>query len=64
MKNTNIVLETVPNISVSEGTSYKQAYMYKVGEAWSWNVIKNLVDCTFLFMRIQLFKSFNMWILL
>jgi hypothetical protein len=33
MKNTNIVLETVPNISVSEGTSYKQAYMYKVGEA-------------------------------
>lgn len=34
MKNTNIVLETVPNISVSEGTSYKQAYMYKVGEAW------------------------------
>jgi len=30
MKNTNIVLETVPNSTNVESTSYKAAYPYKV----------------------------------
>jgi hypothetical protein len=38
MKKTNIVLETVPNTSMNEITSYKAAFPYKINEEYWKNI--------------------------